>query len=383
METFHSIFFEDSSNMVEIADESVHLVVTSPPYPMVEMWDDLFTAADEKITHRPSESRSSETFEEFHCILDKVWNQIVRVLKPGGIVCINIGDAVRSINGRFQLFPNHSRIIASMIELGLTLLPSIIWRKPANSPTKFMGSGMLPPSAYVTLEHEFILIFRKGSNRKFSDEKEKALRRQSAFFWEERNQWFSDVWMDIRGTSQILSGENNRKRSAAFPLELAYRLICMFSIKHDLVMDPFLGTGTTIQAAMAAGRNSIGIESDSNLKPLILRNISKLPAIANGINQQRLANHLEFVKQRQLLFGPLKHWNNFYGFAVMTRQETDLRIPFLKSITYLSENKFKVSHDDHRHDWSERELHYHQDIVNENAPRSKPRKGFQMKLFPS
>ena len=105
--------------------------------------------------------------------------------------------------------------------MGFTNLPEIIWRKPTNSPNKFMGSGMLPAGAYVTLEHEFILIFRKGGKRIFKSDAEKLKRQQSAFFWEERNVWFSDLWT-LTGTNQKLNNKNSRERSAAYPFDLAY-----------------------------------------------------------------------------------------------------------------------------------------------------------------
>ena len=137
-----------------------------------------------------------------------------------------------------------------------------------------MGSGMLPAGAYVTLEHEYILILRKGGKREFKKESDKQNRRESALFWEERNLWFSDIWFDIKGTPQTLGAQNlgdktARKRSGAYPFELAHRLINMYSVKGDRVLDPFLGTGTTMAAAMAAGRNSVGYEMDASLGPAI------------------------------------------------------------------------------------------------------------------
>ena len=123
---------------------------------------------------------------------------------------------------------------------------------------------MLPAGAYVTLEHEYILILRKGTKREFNKAEERQNRRESAIFWEERNAWFSDVWMDVKGTGQELFKKATRSRSAAFPFEVAYRLINMFSVRGDTVLDPFLGTGTTTAAAMACGRHSLGFELDAN-----------------------------------------------------------------------------------------------------------------------
>ena len=108
-----------------------------------------------------------------------------------------------------------------------------------------MGSGMLPAGAYVTLEHEHILVLRKGNKRNFKTPEEKLRRQKSAFFWEERNLWFSDLWEDLKGTKQNNIDKNIRERSGAYPFELAYRLINMLSLREDKVLDPFLGTGTT------------------------------------------------------------------------------------------------------------------------------------------
>ena len=147
----------------------------------------------------------------------------------------------------------------------------------------------------MTLEHEYILILRKGSRREFKTQEEKARRRESAFFWEERNVWCSDIWMDIRGTSQKLE-DASRKRSATFPFELPYRLIALYSIKGDIILDPFAGTGTTLGAPMALGRNSIGVELDESLLPVAQKFLRTVPEIANEYNRSRLARHLEGVE---------------------------------------------------------------------------------------
>ena len=167
-------------------------------------------------------------FELTHRELDKVWLECFRVLKEGGFLCINIGDATRNIKGEFELYNNHSRIITYCTNIGFTNLPNIIWRKPTNSPNKFMGSGMLPCGAYVTLEHEWILIFRKGSKRLYKGDTEKEQRRQSSFFWEERNHWFSDLW-EIKGTKQAITNTKSRERNASYPFTVPYRLINMYS----------------------------------------------------------------------------------------------------------------------------------------------------------
>src|SRR4029079_11532235 len=120
------------------------------------------------------------------------------------MLCIDVGDATRTVGGRFRCYPNAARITSTVMRLAFDPLPAIVWRKPTNAPNKFMGSGMLPPGAYVTYEHEHVLIFRKGSKRAFASAAEKAARHRSAYFWEERNVWFSDVWTDLVGARQEL-----------------------------------------------------------------------------------------------------------------------------------------------------------------------------------
>ncbi len=216
-----------------------------------------------------------------HETLLPTWEEIYRVLVPGGIVCINIGDATRKINGIFRLFPNHSKIIEHFEKIGFVTLPYILWKKPTNKPNAFLGSGFLPPNAYVTLDVEFILIFRKGKPRKFKPKD--PLRYASAYTKEERDKWFSQIWEDIRGDKQI--HPKIERRTASYPEEIPRRLIRMFSIIGDTVLDPFLGTGTTTKVAIELKRNSIGYEIDENLKPIIEEKI--------GIKQRRLGLNFE------------------------------------------------------------------------------------------
>jgi DNA modification methylase len=284
-------------------------------------------------------------FERMHAALDPVWAEVHRVLIPGGIACINIGDAVRKIGDDFMLYPNHARILSRMLAIGFQPLPFILWRKPTNAPNKFMGSGMLPPGAYVTLEHEYILVLRKGAKRDFSTAEDKQRRRESAFFWEERNTWFSDVWMGLIGATQRLADNGIRKRSAAFPFELPYRLINMFSVKGDLVLDPFLGIGTTLFAAMAAGRNGIGFELETDFRETVAGSLSTVASIAQRRLTERLANHLEFVEQRTAAGRPIKHRNRPYGFPVMTRQEVELVFHRPTIVSQTEEDAFRIDYD--------------------------------------
>ena len=142
--------------------------------------------------------------------------------------------------------------------------------------------------------------------------------------------WFSDVWLDVKGTSQGLVDVPTRERSAAFPFELAYRLVCMFSVKEDVVLDPFAGTGTTLAAALTAGRNSVGMEIDKTLVAVAQNLLRSTPPVANEYNRARLARHVEWAAVRTVESGPLKYANRHYEFPVMTAQEQDL---FLNEVT--------------------------------------------------
>ena len=344
LSTKHKLYFSDSRNLNAIKSNSVNLVVTSPPYPMIEMWDELFSTFNPEIMNCITNGNGIQAFELMHIELDKVWSECFRVLDDGGIACINIGDATRSINNSFQLYSNHSRIINKCLSLGFSVLPVILWRKQTNAPNKFMGSGMLPVGAYVTLEHEYILILRKGTKREFKSSDDKLSRKHSAFFWEERNIWFSDIW-DFKGVKQNLNNTQLRNRSGAFPFELAYRLINMYSVQNDYVLDPFIGTGTSMLAAIASCRNSIGVEIDDNFSNFIYEDIEKSINNMNLYNNDRLNKHLAFVEQYRQTKGELKHFNNKYNFPVMTSQETDLIINMISQIS-INDDIITVSYND-------------------------------------
>lgn len=342
METNHRVIFSDSANMEKISSKSVNLVVTSPPYPMIEMWDELFSLNPD-IKDALERNDGMKAYSLMNKELDKVWREIDRVMADGGIVCINIGDATRKIGDNFQLYANHAHIIRLFEEMDYQVLPMILWRKQSNKPNKFMGSGMLPPNAYVTLEHEYILIFRKAGMRKFNAN-ERIIRQNSAYFWEERNVWFSDIWYDLKGASQKLNHKKLRERSAAYPFELAYRLINMYSVQGDTVLDPFLGTGTTTIAAMCSARNSVGFELDMNFKETIGLRIDEIESLCNELTLDRLKNHVNCIKSRELEDKIAKHESDYYGFKVITKQEKNLILPLVKKIENVGDNEYKATY---------------------------------------
>ncbi len=268
------IIMGDSRQMLEVEDDSVQLVVTSPPYPMISMWDETFAKV------------SATSFDSMHEYLRAVWIEVERVLIPGGIACVNIGDATRTVDGIFRLYPNHSRVIEVFERLGMVTLPYILWKKPTTKPHykgkgAFLGSGFLPPNAYVTVDMEYILIFRKGPLRSF--EPKDPARYESRYTKRQRDEWFSQVWT-IAGTRQKVEGVN--RRVAAFPEEIPSRLIRMFSVAGDTVVDPFLGTGTTAKTALIHGRRFIGYEMVGELESIIK---AKLGTWAGSVAWRRRA----------------------------------------------------------------------------------------------
>jgi site-specific DNA-methyltransferase (cytosine-N4-specific) len=261
------------------------------------------------------------------------------VLVDGGIACVNVGDATRTIDGTFRLFPNHVRVSRAFADLGFVELPTVRWRKPTNRGTKFMGSGMLPTNAYPTLEHEHILVFRNGSTRSFPAGDER--RYESAYFWEERNQWFSDLW-DVRGEAQDLEA-GVRERSGAFPFAVPYRLIAMFSTYGDTVLDPFLGTGTTTFAAAVAGRNSVGYERDETLRSALDDRTAEAPARSRTVAGDRLRRHREWATQRADDGEPPGYESVHYDVPVMTKQERQIRLYTVEDVE-ATEDGFGATH---------------------------------------
>ncbi len=349
METDHRVYVGDARAMAAIDDDDVELVVTSPPYPMIEMWDDLFASLDPAIERALETERGQQAFDLMHDVLDGVWAEVKRVLVDGGIACINVGDATRTIGESFRVYPNHARVIDAFEQLGFEPLPDILWHKPTNSAAKFMGSGMIPPNAYATLEHEYLLVFRNGpSRRTFTPGADR--RYNAAYFWEERNDWFSDIWTDVTGTIQQLETDDSdlRERSAAYPLAIPYRLINMYSVYDDTVLDPFWGTGTTTLAAMSAGRNSVGYELDGEFLTRFGTRVGDVTSLADSVISRRLARHRAFVADRLDEGHEFQYDAIHYDVPVMTKQERRLRFYTVESVTDLemteSANGFLVSH---------------------------------------
>ncbi|MEZ3115273.1 site-specific DNA-methyltransferase [Halobaculum sp. MBLA0147] len=335
--TTHRVCLGDARRL-PLPDDSVELVVTSPPYPMIEQWDDLFAAQDPRIAEALQAGEGPRAFDLMHGLLDEAWAELQRVLVDGGIACVNVGDATRTVAGEFRLYPNHARVAERMRAAGFRQLPGVLWRKPTNAPAKFMGSGTLPPNAYVTLEHEHVLVFRNGRRRSFpaSDPD----RYEASYFHEERNRWFSDLWDGLDAASQAADEATPRERLAAFPVELPYRLISMYSVYGDTVLDPFWGTGTTTLAAMAAARDSVGVEVEPGLPTQFDDRVDGVRSWAQERVDRRLADHREYVAEREATEYEAEH----YDFDVVSSRERRIRLYTVADVSRVS-GGYRVEHE--------------------------------------
>ncbi len=247
--TSHTVRVGDARNLDFLADESVHLVVTSPPYWTLKEYN-----------RHPDQMGAIDDYARFLDELDKVWRECLRVLVPGGRVCCDVGDVciARKKAGRHYVIPLHSDIQVRVRGMGFDVLTPILWAKISSGVTEAVGNGAgfygkpYQPGAVIKNDVEHILFFRKGGKYRSVPMAAKAL---SMLSKTEMQAWFRSVWNDIPGTS-------TPKHPAPYPVELASRLIRMFSFVGDTVLDPFLGTGTTTIAAMQTGRSSIGVELD-------------------------------------------------------------------------------------------------------------------------
>jgi site-specific DNA-methyltransferase (adenine-specific) len=247
--TSHRLHLGDARDLSWLPDRSVHLVVTSPPY-----W-----TLKEYAPGNKSQMGHFEDYEHFLDELDRVWSECVRVLVGGGRICCVVGDVCipRKRGGRHHLVPLHADIQVRARKLGVDCLMPILWHKIANGATEAQGNGAgfygkpYQPGGIIKNDIEYILFLRKGGEYRSAPMIQKAL---SMLTREEMQTWQRSIWTDVRGAS------TRGGHPAPYPIELAERLIKLFSFAGDTVLDPFAGTGSTSQAAIIAGRNSIANE---------------------------------------------------------------------------------------------------------------------------
>ncbi len=245
--TSHTIIIGDSRHMDEVESESVDLVLTSPPY-----WNIKNYGTKQQIGY-------GQALEEYLKDMESVWKECYRILKPGTKLCINVGDQFlrTKIYGKYKVIPLHAYFISQCERMGFDYMGSIIWQKKTTMQTSgganVMGSYPYPPNGVVEIDYEFIIIMKKPGKRQDITAERRKLSKLSKEEWKK---YFSGHW--------IFRGERQKEHQAMFPEELPNRLIRMFSLKGDTVLDPFLGSGTTTKVAKELGRNSIGYEINEN-----------------------------------------------------------------------------------------------------------------------
>lgn len=251
LNTAHRVVLGDAREMRGLGDsQSIHLVVTSPPYWTLKVYQG--EAGDLQLGHMAD-------YERFQNELDRVWRRCFDLLVPGGRLCVVIGDVClpRRKVGRHFVVPLHADISIRCRSIGFDYLTPILWYKIANAATEVEGNGApflgkpYEPNGIIKNDVEYILQFRKPSGYRNPTSEQRTL---SLIDKEDHNRWFRAIWADIPGSSR------EKGHPAPFPVELAYRLIRMFSFVGDTVLDPFLGTGSTTEAAIKAFRSSIGYD---------------------------------------------------------------------------------------------------------------------------
>ncbi len=314
------IIIGDSRQMKEVKDEEIDLIITSPPYWHIKDYG------------VPGQIGYGQSLHEYLRDLYYVWMECYRVLRKGGRLCINIGDqfARSIIYGKYKVIPIHAEIIIQCENIGFDFMGSIIWQKKTTMNTTggatVMGSFPYPPNGIVEIDYEFILIFKKpGKGKKVTKEVKEA----SKLTKEEWKEYFSGHWY-FRGERQI-------KHEAMFPEELPRRLIKMFTFIGDTVLDPFLGSGTTMKVALELKRNAVGYE----------------------INR----DFLEIIKEK---IGMKKTFLLFHNYIeIIERKEEKLELPQINYIPRIKDAETLI--DPKKFKFREDKLYKVTDIIDENT----------------
>ena len=276
--TAHHLALGDARRMSEVADDSVALVVTSPPYWTLKKYPD-----------HPDQLGDVLDFELFGKELARAWDECFRVLVPGGRLCVNVGDVTlsRRRHGRHRVLPLHANILIHAQECGFDALTPIFWQKRTNLTTEIAGDTYFlgkpyEPNGIIKSEIEYILLLRKPGAYRKPTLRQRELSRIAK---DDYHTWYRAVWDDIGGAS-------SPGHPAPFPVELPNRLIRMFSFVGDIVLDPFVGSGTTCLAAAQAGRDSVGYDIEESYLDLAERrlrraNLSPEPVIERVSNAGR------------------------------------------------------------------------------------------------
>ncbi len=288
MKTHHRIITGDARRMSLVKDESVQLIITSPPY-----WQ----LKDYGIANQIG---FDDTYEAYINNLNLVWNECNRVLSPGCRLCINIGDQfARSVYyGRYKVIPIRTEIIKFCETIGLDYMGAVIWQKVTTTNTtggaSVMGSFPYPRNGVLRLDYEFILLFKKLGEAPKPTAKDRDAAKMTTEEW---NTYFAGHWN--------FPGERQEGHIARFPIELPHRLIRMFSFPGETVLDPFTGSGTTNVAAVRLSRDSIGYEINPEFADLARKRLEQeCPLLGNVIielGEEDPLSAVELEKRSQLL----------------------------------------------------------------------------------
>ncbi len=246
----NKIYCKSSENMEELTDNSIHLLITSPPYNVGKEYD------------------KDYSLEEYLSFLKRIWNESYRVLAPGGRICINVANL-----GRKPYIPLHSYIIKDMLELGYLMRGEIIWCKgSSSSPSTAWGSWLSASNPTLRDTHEYILIFSKDSYSRKKENKTNTISR------DEFLEYTKSIW-NFNAVSARKIGH-----PAPFPIDLPMRLMQLYSFKGDVVLDPFMGSGQTALAALKTKRNFVGYDSEKEYVELASKRIEQYLARNLSLN---------------------------------------------------------------------------------------------------